>query len=148
MPPLVSNPIDSAIDLVKRRVKDSDFWDSSFSDENYLKQYIAYHMLHGNALWTTNMAGDVVGILIAYECDEEYARNPFIWTEPLDKSCIFVAQLVAEDQESRDILAQAFLEQFPVEKPAFAIRRGQFTSMNPHKIAEELIRRRDENGGR
>lgn len=148
MPPLVSNPIDSAIELVKRRVKDAEFWNSSFSDEEYLKQYIAYHMLHGNALWTTNMQGEVVGILIAYECDEEYARNPFIWTEPLDKTCLFVAQVVADDSESRDILAQAFLEQFPEEKPTFAIRKGVFTSMNAHKIAEELIRRSDDNGGR
>lgn len=148
MPPLASNPIDSAIELVKRRVTDAEFWNSSFSEEAYLKQYIAYHMLHGNALWTTNQSGDVTGILIAYECDEEYARNLFIWEPPLAKTCIFVAQVVCDDQESRDILAQAFLEQFPEEKPAFAIRKGTFTAMNPHKIASELIRRRDENGGR
>jgi len=144
----LDNPVDGIVDLVKRRVKDPEFWDSSFSSDNYLKQYIAFHMLSGNAGWVTNDEGQITGAMIAYECEEEYARNVFIWKPPVGKTCIFVAQVVADDDESRDKLAHLFLQWFPNRKPCYGLRKGAFTAMNGHDIATKLIGRRTSNGRR
>jgi hypothetical protein len=105
-------------------------------------------MLGGNGGWVTNDDGLITGAMIAYECDEEYARNRFIWKPPVGKTCIFVAQVVADDEESRDKLAHMYLDMFPTRKPCYGLRKGAFTAMNGHDIATKLIRRGNSNGRR
>jgi hypothetical protein len=144
MPQVVSNPVDKILTLVRERVTTDDI-SLSFDDET-LKQYIAYHIIHGNIIWTQNEADEVTGVLIAYECDEEEARTPFNWVEPSGKTCIYVAQLAARDADARDTLAQGYLHLFPSEKPTFATRRGTLVPMNAHKISTELLRKRESDG--
>ena len=142
---VVSNPVDSILKLVRERVTTDDI-SLSFDDET-LKQYIAYHIIHGNIIWTQGQDSDeVTGVLIAYECDEEEARTPFRWVEPSGKTCIYVAQLAARDADARDTLAQGYLHLFPTEKPTFATRRGSLVPMNAHKISTELLRKRESDG--
>ena len=105
-------------------------------------------MLGGNGGWVTNDDGLITGAMIAYECDEEYARNRFIWKPPVGKTCIFVAQVVADDEESRDKLAHMYLDMFPTRKPCYGLRKGSFTAMNAHNIASKLIERSHDNGRR
>lgn len=141
----IDNPVDGILKLVRERVNLDDIA-LSFDDET-LKQYIAYHIIHGNALWTKDEeTGEITGVLIAYECDEEEARTPFNWVEPNGKNCIYVAQLAAKNEDARDTLAQGYLAVFPVEKPTFATRRGSLVPMNAHKISRELIRKRGHDG--
>lgn len=140
----IENPVDGILKLVRERVPLDDLF-TSFNDET-LKQYIAYHIIHGNTIWTKdNETGEVTGVMIAYECDEDEARAPFNWVEPTGKNCIYVAQLAARDDDARDTLAQGYLALFPDEKPTFAQRKGILVPMNAHKISRELLKRRKTN---
>jgi hypothetical protein len=143
----IDNPVDGILKLVRERVTLDDI-SLSFDDET-LKQYLAYHIIHGNAIWTQDdETQEVTGILIAYECDRDEAGAPFNWVEPNGKNCIYVAQLAARDEDARDTLAQGYLALFPDEKPTYATRRGSLVPMNAHKISRELLRKRGSNGGR
>ena len=141
--------IDGVVDLVEHTVPAEDIVGTVYEDKETLKQYVAFHALLGNLLVTVDKdAGTVNGAMISYECDEEYAKNPFIWEPPQGKTCIFVAQLAAVDEDARDLLAEGYLMRFPSEKPTFALRRGKFVPMNAHKISRGLLSRRRSNGGR
>jgi len=142
------NIIDSAVDLVEKTVPPEDIIGTIYEDKEALKQYLAFHMLYGNALIAVDReSGEATGVLIAYECDEEEARSTFNWTVPSGKSCIFVAQLAAVTDDARDLLAEGFLMAFPDPKPTFGLRKGKFAPMNAHKIAKSLTSRRNSNGG-
>lgn len=141
--------IDGVVDLVDHTVPPEDIVGTVYEDKETLKQYVAFHALLGNLSVTLdNDTGKVNGAMISYECDEEYAKNPFIWDPPQGKTCIFVAQLAAVDEDARDLLAESFLMSHPAEKPTYALRRGKFVPMNAHKISRGLLSRRRSNGGR
>ncbi len=146
---IAPNVIDGVVDLVEQTVPAEEIAGTIYEDKEALKQYVAFHYSLGNTIITVDpKTGKVSGAMICYECDEEYAKNPFIWDPPYGKKCIFVAQLAAKDEDARDLLAEGFLQYFPDEKPSYAIRRGKFVPMNVHKIARGLLSRRTNNGGR
>jgi len=143
------NIIDSAVDLVEKTVPAEDIIGTVYEDKEMLKQYLAFQIQCGNAFIAVDReTGQATGVMVAYECDEEEARQRFDWTVPSGKSCIFVAQVAAISDEARDLLAKGFLMAFPDPKPTFGLRKGRFTTMDAHKIANSLTRRRDENGRR
>jgi hypothetical protein len=112
--------------------------DAGFRDKETLTQYLAYQLLYGNLQWVLNDKMEVTGILIAYECDEEEAYKKFEWKEPIGKNCIFVAQVAAKDPESTKVLAYGFLDRFKDKKTTICVRRGSYTTMKAHDIAERM----------
>ena len=133
------NVVDQVLKFVIQHVGWDSLSEAGFRDEETLKQYVAFQMLNDNVLFTLDEQGEITGILIAYECDEEEAYSAFKWEEPKGKSCIFVAQTATKDIDSTKLLAYGFLKKFKDDKTTIAVRRGSYTTMKAHALSRRLI---------
>lgn len=133
------NLVDDLVEFVVRSVGWDSLSDAGFRDEETLKQYLSFQLIHQNMMYVLDPETDAVtGVLIAYECDEEEAYARFEWTVPTGKKCIFVAQIASSDSDSLKLLAHGFLLRFKDKKTTVCVRRGTYTTMKAHDIAKRL----------
>lgn len=133
------NLVDDLVEFVVRTVGWDSLSDAGFRDEETLKQYLSFQLIHQNMMYVLDPETDAVtGVLIAYECDEEEAYARFEWTVPTGKKCIFVAQVASSDSDSLKLLAHGFLLRFKDKKTTVCVRRGTYTTMKAHDIAKRL----------
>lgn len=132
------NIIDLMMDFLKRK------WGSGLEEyigpEETVKQYLSFHFLHGNVMWVNDEFGNIKGILISYPCDESELgeASNFNWSLPKGENCIFVAELLADDEDSRNLLASGFLQRYPMKKKSYAHRRGKVVEIKAHDISENF----------
>jgi hypothetical protein len=133
------NVVDNLVKFAVENIGWDSLSDAGFREEETLKQYLAYQFIHENLMMTVDPeSNEITGILIAYECDEEEAYKAFSWEEPLGKSCIFVAQVATKDHDSAKLLAYGFLQRFKDKKTTIGVRRGSYTTMKAHDIAQRM----------
>lgn len=131
------NIIDRMVEFVVSRIgPDAVF--QLYGGETNAKQYLAYHFMHGNLVWTENSSEEITGVMITYECDEEEAHKEFDWNPTQGKNCIFVAELVAADERARNLLAKAFLQRYPEKKETFGFRHGRVVKVRAHDISNNF----------
>lgn len=133
------NYVDQIIQFVIKNVGWDSLGDAGFRDEETLKQYIAFQILHDNIMFTVGEDMEVTGVMVAYDCDENEAYGRFNWEPTKGKTCIFVAQLASTDADSTKLLAHGFLERFKENKTTVAVRRGSYTTMKAHDIANRML---------
>ena len=134
------NLVDQIIDYVIKHVGWDALSDAGFRDQETLKQYISFQLIHQNLMYVLDPETEAVtGVLISYECDEDEAYARFEWTVPNGKKCIFVAQIAVSDSDSLKLLAHGFLLRFKDKKTTVCVRRGTYTTMKAHDIAKRLL---------
>jgi hypothetical protein len=134
------NLVDQIIDYVIKHVGWDALSDAGFRDQETLKQYISFQLIHQNLMYVLDPETEAVtGVLISYECDEDEAYARFEWTVPNGKKCIFVAQVASSDSDSLKLLAHGFLLRFKDKKTTVCVRRGTYTTMKAHDIAKRLL---------
>lgn len=113
---------------------------NEYGGDDLLKQYLSYHFLYGNILWTQDKDDNITGILISYKCNPEEAAKGFDWKPELGDKCIFVAELVAKDAKARNLLAKGFLQRYPTKKETYAKRRGRLVTIKAHDISQTFLK--------
>lgn len=113
---------------------------NEYGGDELLKQYLSYHFLYGNILWTQDKDENVTGILVSYKCDLENLQKGFNWEPETGDKCIFVAELVAKDEKARNLLARGFLQRYPTKKETYAKRRGRLVTIKAHDISQTFLK--------
>lgn len=132
--------IDKMVDFLKRKYQDR--LEVEIGTEEQVKQYLAYHFLHGTLMWVNNKEEGITGILVSYNCDEDEVGDSadFKWELPKGENCIFVAELVADDVRSRNLLAHGFLQRYPIKKKSYAKRHGRIVEIKAHDISQSFTK--------
>jgi hypothetical protein len=135
---LDKNVIDKMVEFCVERLGEGLVF-NEYGGENGLKQYLSFHFMYGNLLWTEDKDDKITGILISYKCDPENLEKGFNWEPETGDKCIFVAELVAKDTRARNLLAKGFLQRYPTKKETYAKRRGRLVTIKAHDISQNFI---------
>jgi hypothetical protein len=134
------NIIDKMVDFLREKYQDE--LENIIGSEDICRQYLSYHFLNGTLVWVNNKEEKITGILISYPCNQEEVehRDRFDWELPQGENCIFVAEVVAEDEKSRNLLAHAFLQRYPEVKKTYANRHGRLVEIKAHHISKTFTK--------
>ena len=137
---LERNIIDLMMEFLQKKWGDG--LEELIGPEETVKQYLSFHFMNGNIMWVNDEFGNIKGLLISYPCDQEEVGDcvNFNWSLPKGENCIFVAELVAEDAEARNLLANGFLQRYPMKKKSYATRRGKLVEIKAHDISETFLK--------
>ena len=134
------NIIYRMVDFLRSKYKDD--LEDIIGSEDMCRQYLSYHFLNGTLVWVNNKEEQITGILISYPCNEEEVvhKTRFDWELPQGENCIFVAEVVSEDEKSRNLLAHAFLQRYPKVKKTYANRHGRIVEIKAHDISKTFTK--------